>query len=144
MLPLHCQILFSQAETGDEISVSVDICLSEVLEKVSSLSYHLQKTSSGVVVFMMLLEVLVEVVDPVSKDSYLNLRGTCIAFFSSILFDDFLFLLFCKHKNKLLFLNSPALRSRRRCEPLRGGYIELIYNVGILTRMKRVVYHFLR
>ena len=98
MLPLQCQILFSQSETGDKASVSVDICLSEVLEKVSSLSYHLQKTSSGVVVFVMLFEVLVEVVDPVSKDSYLNLRGTCVAFFSSILFDDFLFFSFVSIK----------------------------------------------
>ena len=82
MLPLRCLLLFSQSETSDKASVSVDICLSEVLEKVSSLSYHLQKTSSGVVVFMMLFEVLVEVVDPVSKDSYLYFRGTCVAFFN--------------------------------------------------------------
>jgi coproporphyrinogen III oxidase-like Fe-S oxidoreductase len=39
-------------------------------------------------VLVVLFKMLVEVVDPVSKDSYLNLRGTCIALFYSILFDD--------------------------------------------------------
>ena len=93
---------------------------------------------------MMLLKVLIEVVDSESKDSYLNFRGTCVTFLDGILFNNFLFFLFCKHKNKLLFFSSPALRGRRRCEPLRRGYIELIYNVGILTRMKRDVYYFFR
>ena len=123
VLPLHLVMkLFSQSETGYEASVSLDVCFSEVLEKVSSLTYHLQQTSSRVMVLMVLLEVLVKIVDPVSEDSNLDLRGTCIAFCCSVLSDDLLFLLFCKHKNKLLFLRSPALRSRRRHEPLRRGY----------------------
>ena len=33
----------------------------------------------------MIFEMLVEVIDPVSKDSYLNFRRTCVAFLNSIL-----------------------------------------------------------
>ena len=81
VLPLHLVMkLFSQSETGYEASVSLDVCFSEVLEKVSSLSYHLQQASSGVMILVVLLEVLVEVIDPVSKDSNLNFWGTSVAF----------------------------------------------------------------
>ena len=38
--------LLSQSETSDKASVSFDICLSEILEKTSSLTYHLEQASS--------------------------------------------------------------------------------------------------
>jgi hypothetical protein len=89
--------LFPESETTNKSSVSFDICLSQILEKASSLSYHLEQTSSRMEVFVMLFEVLVQIIDPVSKDSDLHFWGTCIAFFDSVFFDNFLFLFFSKH-----------------------------------------------
>ena len=44
--PALCHQLLSQSETCDKASVSLDVSLSQILEKASSLSYHLEKTSS--------------------------------------------------------------------------------------------------
>jgi hypothetical protein len=54
-------------------------------------------------VFVVLLEVLIKIIDPVSEDSDLNLRGTCITLGECVFLDDFLFLFFSKH------INSPFL-----------------------------------
>jgi hypothetical protein len=88
VLPLECFLLLSQSETSDKASVSLDICLSQVLEKVSSLTYHLEQASSRMEVLVVLFEMLVKVIDSVSKDSYLNLRGSCVAFLDGILFNN--------------------------------------------------------
>ena len=60
-------------------------------------------------VLVVLFEMLVKVIDPVSKDSYLDLRGSLSIIKNSFTFDP------------------PALRSRWSVEPLRRGYIKLVY-----------------
>lgn len=72
--PLVVRMLFSQAETGDECSVSLKILVLEISKKVSSLTYHLEQASSGVMVLLVDSEMFIELIYPVCKNGYLYLR----------------------------------------------------------------------
>ena len=85
---LEVILLLSDTESCNKGSVSFDIDGSKIVEETSSLTNHHQKSSSAVVITLVSLEVFCEVIDPVRKDSDLNLRRTCIAFCDLILFDD--------------------------------------------------------
>ena len=87
--------LLTKAELLDKSSVAFDVDLLKVLQKISSVTDHLQKTSSGMVVMGMLFQVTVQVVDPLGEDRDLDFRRTGVAFMSGKLFDDFLFFLLC-------------------------------------------------
>src|SRR5699024_1728582 len=66
--------LFSQTKFLDQSTISLDIFLSQVSKKTSSLSYHLQKTSSGVMILWICLEMICQIVDSSCQDRNLNLR----------------------------------------------------------------------
>ena len=87
-LPRPYYYLFSQIQTGNDLSVSFDVLGLEVVEEVSSLTYHLKKASSGVMILLVYLEVLGKVVDSLSEDSDLYLGRTSIGLVSSVSFDN--------------------------------------------------------
>ncbi len=91
--PFLIQLLLSQTELFNDSSVSFDVYLLEVVEKVSSVTYHLEEAATAVVVLVVVLEVLGEVSYSVSKDSDLNLGRTCVALVGSVLLNNCL--LFC-------------------------------------------------
>ena len=62
-------------------------------QKVSSVTDHLQKTSSGVMVMRMLFQMSIQVVDSLGEHCDLDLGRTGVAFMSRVLFHDFLFFL---------------------------------------------------
>ena len=66
--------LLTETELLNDSSVTLDIGLLEVAEKVSSVSYHLLKAAAAVVVIVVSLEVLGKVLDSVGKkcDLYLG------------------------------------------------------------------------
>ena len=80
--------LLSEAELLDNSSVSLNILLSEVVEKLLSVTNHLGKTSLRVEVLRILLHVLGEAVDSIGKDSDLNLGRTCVLLVDFVLSDD--------------------------------------------------------
>ena len=86
--------LLTNTKLLDASTISLDILALEVSKKVSSLTYHLQKTSSGVMVLLVDLEVLGKVVDPLGEDSDLYLRGSGVGLMSSVSFDNSSFLVF--------------------------------------------------
>ena len=87
------QLLLSQTELFNDSSVSFDIYLLEVVEKVSSVTDHLEEAATAVVVLVVVLKVLSEVRDSVSKNCDLNLGRACVAFVDGVLFNNCL--LFC-------------------------------------------------
>ena len=85
-------VLLSDAELFDDRTVAVDILLDEVVEKVSSVTYHFQKTAAGMMVVLVVFEVLGKGVDTVCENGNLYLGRTGITlmrlvFINNLLFD---------------------------------------------------------
>jgi len=80
--------LLSEAEFFNDRTIALDVNLLEISEKVAAMTYHLEKAATGVVVLLVSLHVLGKGLDSVSQNSDLNLRRTCVAFMSLVLFDD--------------------------------------------------------
>jgi hypothetical protein len=70
--------LLAESEFFDDVLVSLNIHFSQVVEQPPPLTDQLQKTSPGVMILFVGLEVLREVIDAIAQDSDLHLRGTCI------------------------------------------------------------------
>ena len=85
MFSVLCRKLLTDAELLDDSSVTVNILLGEVVEKVSSLTYHHLKTSSGMEVLGVNLKMLGKVSDLFGKDSDLNFGRTGIVLVNSVL-----------------------------------------------------------
>ena len=108
LLPLCTLRLLTDSELLDQSTVSVDVLLRKVVKKVTSAANHLEKTSSGVVVIVMVLEMSVEVVDSLCENCDLNLGGTCVVLAELVSFDDCV-LFFLEHHNKYTsFKNLPV------------------------------------
>ena len=80
--------LLTDTQLLDGSSVSLDVLALEVSEEVSSLTYHLQQASSGVMILLVNLQMLGEVIDPLGEDSDLNLGRTGVGVVSSVSFDN--------------------------------------------------------
>ena len=77
--------MFLQAQTEVRSSVSLNVLLLQVVQEVSPLTYHLEQASSGVVVLLVDLQVLVQIVDPGGQDGDLDFRRTGVSFFGCVL-----------------------------------------------------------
>ena len=86
--------LLSDVQLLDDSTVSLDVDLLEVAEKISSVTYHLKKTATAVEVLVVVLEVRVEVVDAVCEERDLNLGRACVALVSSVLLNNCLLFVF--------------------------------------------------
>ena len=96
-LPSSFQIvLLAQTQLGNDGAVTLDILLLEIVEKVSSLTDHLQQTAAGVMILLVDLHMLGQIVDPLGQDCDLYLGGTGIGVVGTVGGDDRL-LLFLEH-----------------------------------------------
>jgi len=84
-----CSFLFAQTQFSQDSTITLDVLLFEVVEQAAALTNHLEQTTTGVVILLVELEVLVEVVDALGQQSDLNLGGTGVALVAFELFDDF-------------------------------------------------------
>ena len=75
---MPCQFLSTETESFDQFTVSLNIFVTQVSQQVFSASDHFEKTSSGVVVFLVETQVLVECCDFSSQYSDLHLWGSCV------------------------------------------------------------------
>lgn len=89
--------LLSQTELFDDGTVTGDVLLLEIVEKVSSVTDHLQKASSRVMVVVVGAQMLGERVDTGGQNGDLNLGRTGVAFVRMVLFDDLLLNFFLHH-----------------------------------------------
>lgn len=64
--------LLTKTELFDNSTVSVDVFLLEIRKEVTSMTNHLEKTSSGVVVVFVFFKVCGKVVDSLSENSNLH------------------------------------------------------------------------
>ena len=64
--------LLSEAELFNDCSVTVDVVLHQVVEKVTTATNHLEKATTGVVVVLVSLEVFGEIGNSLGEDSDLN------------------------------------------------------------------------
>ena len=67
-------VLLTKTKLCDQCTVSFDVVLLQILEKSSSLTDHLQKASSGMMILRVLLQVLGELRDPCGQHRDLNFR----------------------------------------------------------------------
>ena len=103
--------LLTDTESLDGSSVSLDVVVLEILEKVSSLTDHLEQTASGVVVLLVCLEVFCEVTDPSCKDSDLYLGRACVGLVSSVGFDHSRLFVFSEHFHYLFLKYFPLKKN---------------------------------
>ena len=89
--------LLTDTQLLDNGSVSFDVILLQVVQKISSSTDHLVHTSSGVVILLVYLQVLGQVGDPSCQDSDLYLGRTCIGLMISVSFDNSGFFVFSQH-----------------------------------------------
>ena len=95
--PTPYLFLLSDAELLDNSSVSFDVNSLKVVKKISSVTYHLKKTATAVMVVVVVLEMLVKRIDSVCENSNLHFGRTCVAFVNSIFSNDSLLFVFQDH-----------------------------------------------
>ena len=109
--------LLSQVELSDDRTVTLDVVLLQVAQKVSSVADHLLQTSAAVEILGICLEVLGQVSDSGSQDRDLNLGRTGVALMDGIGLNNLLLFIFlhghgCIHLSKKIFAGGQP-RDRR-------------------------------
>ena len=90
-------ILLTDSELSDYCTVTLDIFLLKVVEKVTSSSDHLEESASGMMILLMVLEMFGEVSDPLCENSDLNFGRTGIIFAETVCLDDSSFFFLEQH-----------------------------------------------
>ncbi len=140
--------LLSDTELLNNRSVTCDVLLLEVAEKISSVTYHLKKTTSWVMVVLVSLEMFVEVVDSLCENCNLNLGRACVALVCSILLDDWKLFFLLKHVFFHLFYKFLLLSAKHGTgwwRPLEIRYRQTRIKAFVLYWAKgsqhKLVYH---
>jgi hypothetical protein len=80
----------AEAQVRNELPISLQIGLPEVLQKPTPPSHHLQETATAMMILLMSVEVLPEVIDPSCQKGNLNRCATPVIFVELVFLDDFL------------------------------------------------------
>ena len=70
--------LLSNVELFDDRTIAVDVYLGQVVQKISSVTNHLQQTATGVMIIGVLLQMLGQLIDPSGQDRDLDLGRTSV------------------------------------------------------------------
>ena len=70
----RCKKLLSDSQFFNQCTVSFDIGFLQVIQKTTSLTYHFQKTSSGMMIFVMCFQMLCQFLNSCCQYSYLYFR----------------------------------------------------------------------
>ena len=84
------RMLLAKVEGLHDLTVSLDIFRLEVVEKLTTLTYETKKSTLGVVVLLVVLEVLGQMSDTVGKQSNLALGRTGVNIRLSVLSENLL------------------------------------------------------
>ena len=118
----------TNTELRDKRTVSFNIALIKIGEKISSVTYHFKKTSARMIVLLMDLEVSGKLVYPRGKNGDLHLRGTRVSLVGGVFGDDSLLFSLC-HIFHLVNIIIPI------CEKHRSGTGE-IFKIEANTRFR--------
>ena len=80
--------LLPQAESSADSTIALDVSLLEVVLQAATTTYHLEQTTTRVVVLLVELEVLVQVVDALGEQCNLDFGGTGVTLVTGIFLDD--------------------------------------------------------
>ena len=75
------QFLSTQSKSLNQIAVAAYVFFLQIIQKLAALVYHTNETTTGVVVFVVLLEVVLQSVDVMSQECDLHFRRTRITVF---------------------------------------------------------------
>jgi hypothetical protein len=81
--------LFTQTEFLNDRTIAVDVFLHQVVEKVAAMTDHFEQATTGVVVFLMLFQVLGQVVDAASQNRDLDFGRTRVTLVGGVLLHNF-------------------------------------------------------
>ena len=84
-------LLTTESEWADQLTVTVNVCAAKVCQQVTTVTDFFHQTTVSSVVFFVLFDMVVKVVDFPSKDSNLNLYWTSVTFVTCVLCNDFIF-----------------------------------------------------
>src|SRR5690554_1038246 len=71
--------LLAQAQTLDQITITVGVAIFEVIQQLAALADKLEQTTTGVVVFFVLFEMPGQTIDAGREQGHLNFRRAGIA-----------------------------------------------------------------
>ena len=89
--------LLTNTKLFDASTIPFYILLLQVVQQVSSVTNHLQQTPSGVMIFLVGLQVTCQVIDSLCENGNLNFRRTGVVFVGTICFDNLIFFFFPQH-----------------------------------------------
>src|SRR5690606_5395896 len=84
----------TQTKTLDKAGVALSVALLQVIQQLAPRIDHANETTTGVVVVLVVLEVILQLVDVAGEQGHLDFRGTGIALGTGVFTNDFSFL-FC-------------------------------------------------
>ena len=81
-------VLLTQAERLDKCTIAIDVLVVEILQQLTTATYHLCQGAGGTKVLVILLQVLSEVSDTIGEQSHLALNRTSVLGVLAILAED--------------------------------------------------------
>ena len=106
--------LFAKPQSFNDGAVSFDFLLHEVFQKTAALTNHFQKTTTGMMVFLVVLQVFCQIADAFRKNGNLDFRGSRVSFVDAVGFDQYLFSCRFQHNKFLLNTDHADNCSQRR------------------------------
>ena len=95
----YALVLLTNAELRYDSTVTLDVLLLKVVEKITSSADHFEKTASGMMILLVVLQMFGKIRNSLGKDSYLDFRRTCVVFAETVSLDDSC-LFFLEHHDK--------------------------------------------
>ena len=97
LLPGRWNRLLTDAQLGNDCTVTLDVLLGNVVEQAAALTNKFVHTKTAVVVIGVLLEVLGELADTLGEDCDLDFGGTGVTFVGGVGSHNFALFLFGNH-----------------------------------------------
>ena len=80
--------LLTQTKSLDKCTVTIDVLVVEILQELTTATYHLGQCTSGAEVLVVLLQVLGEVLNTIGEQGYLTLNRTGVLSVLAVLAED--------------------------------------------------------
>src|SRR5665213_2773231 len=80
-------VLVTEAKLGDELAIPLNFCPLHVIEEAATPTDHLQQAAAAVMIFLVRLEMFVQVVDTIREDGHLDARRTGVGLILAVLLD---------------------------------------------------------
>lgn len=84
----YAWFLLTNTEFCYDSTVTLDVLLLKVVEKVTSSTYHLEESASGMVILLVVLQMFGKIGNSLCEDSYLYFGRTGVVFAETVSLDD--------------------------------------------------------